>query len=69
MKEIKSTNQIIYTGDLDELLNLANENGELDDDKLLDWLSSSKNISCDSQVRTKINKVVIKNKINKINNK
>lgn len=66
---MKSTKQIVYTGDLDELFNLANENGELDNDKLYDWLSKSKNIICDSEARAKINQVVRKNKINRINNK
>lgn len=66
MKSEKSK-QIIYTGGLEELLNLANKDGELDNDKLYDWLSKSKQIICEPEVRLKINQIVRKNKINKIN--
>lgn len=57
---MKPNKQIIYTGGLDELYDLVDEKGELDDNKLLDWLLKSKNISCDSDVKEKIKKIVRK---------
>lgn len=65
---MKSNKEIIYTGDLYELYSLVNEKEDLDNNKLLEWLLKSKNISCDPYVKEKIKKIVRKNKINHINN-
>ena len=50
-------NNIIYTGGLNELYSLLDDNGQVDKNKLIDWLSSSKNLSYDETISSKIKKI------------
>lgn len=44
---------ITYTGDLTDLVTLLDENGKVDENKLLDWLENSKNLEYGNKVRKK----------------
>lgn len=62
---------IIYTGefdDLDELKSLYDKDGKLNDDKLLQWLSTSNHIECDESISKEIRQQLRKRKIDKLNN-
>lgn len=59
---------IIYTGEFDELKSLYNKDGKIDEDKLLEWLSTSKHIECEEKVSIEIRKRLRKRKIDKLNN-
>jgi len=60
-------NNIIYTGGLNELYSLLDDNGQVDKNKLIDWLSSSKNLSYDETISSKIKKITRKRKIKRLN--
>jgi hypothetical protein len=58
---------IIYNGGLEELKSLYDSDGKINEDKLLDWLVSSKNIEYDENVSRELKKKLRKAKINKLN--
>ena len=58
---------IEYNGDLEELLSLGDKYGNLDDDKIYNWLLNSKNLEFNSEVRATIIKYIRKRKLDKIN--
>lgn len=59
---------IIYNGDIESLYSLMNEKGEVDDDKLFDWLLKSKDLEFDDpEILNTIKKKIRKRKIDKIN--
>lgn len=64
----KDNGKIYYDGDLSKLYNLFDD-GKINDDKLLEWLSTSKNLTMDDIAYKYIEKKLRKNKINKINKK
>lgn len=64
----KNNGTIYYDGDLSDLYKLF-DNGKINNDKLLEWLSTSKNLIMDDVVYKYINKKLRKSKINKINKK
>ena len=65
MKKNKGT--ITYAGGLDELYSLLDDNGNVDQDKLIDWLSSSDNLSYNNQASSTIKKISRKRKIKRLN--
>jgi len=58
---------IIYNGGFEELQALKCDCLDIDIDKLLEWLVTSSNVEYDSKVSSKLNKIVRKRKILKIN--
>ena len=66
---MKKNKTIVYNGNYDDLYKLQAIYGEVDSNKLLDWLTKSKNIFLDDDTRKTLNKQIRKNKIDKINKK
>lgn len=58
---------IIYNGGLEELKSLYGSDGKINEDRLLEWLVSSKNIEYDENVSRELKKKLRKAKINKLN--
>jgi hypothetical protein len=62
------------TNMLDDLVSklkerLMNKDGNIDDDKLLEWLIESGDLDMDDDVKIKLKSIVRKRKIDKINKK
>jgi len=62
---VKSKNNIVYTGTIEELKGLYID-GKMDTDKLLNWLSTSDSLEYDDDVKKTILKRIRKRKIDKL---
>jgi hypothetical protein len=60
--------KIYYDGGLSELYNLSDD-GKINNDKLLEWLATSKKLTMDDITSKYVKKKLRVNKINKINKK
>ena len=58
---------IIDTGGYEELKSLYGDDGKIDENKLMDWLATSKHIECDEKTSRSIKSKLRKRKIDKLN--